>query len=765
LKFPYIIIQRKPTAASFFRKFDSLKPTDRNSISCTAFRSRFGRGGRRRRIIDRLDVFSYRRIRETNERYKYDSDDVEDIFSDDEMNQLDDEEDDKVEDFTEKYEFFFTQLKSQKAILINTFFFQFTISMIRFHLFKEEDYQNLGVYRRIQKEKQNSPTKQQSLDALTGNHIPAQNPQHTPLSNTESRQIDQRAMIESRFASSLSRSNNTESRTTSQLDARANQSQKLDSGNFFYINRINAHWCLTSKLKIAHVNLHSAIDPRTSNDPRVNIVARTNISNVDPRTYIDPRAFNGVNRSQNANTESNASRDPRLNSNPPSTPRISSDPRTPRLVNNVNISDPRAHNGLILRPTVAVNHRDNITPYRRPVPRNRIPEDSNNNNIGVTNVVATPNGIPSSLITGGSNNTSMPTASSLAKNHATTSATQMNSPARPASSNGNTNSQGNSDGLTRTSSNQGTITNSTGQIDPSKVFMNPSGHTKIYTNGSGQMIDPSKIMVNSMGIINSNQIDAQKMSNIVKHQVINTSTQSTSAAAQQFIPEHFQLNQDSQRIMQQILSLSLYKTSNSDSTSNVAQQRQSVAQTPRQNITVPSVGSNVPSNSAISLLQAGMVQSPSTSVLRQNNIVQSSGSSSSAKPVMTQNFALANGFNISPTSGSSNVRQNVVQSNMQKLRLINQNVSIDANGLQNINVNTNVSIGNGLQTINVNPNVSIGVNGSQQSFVHPINVNINNMVRLTLIIIIITLINEIINAIFFLKKNRAVLSQQMANQL
>ena len=98
--------------------------------------------------------------------------------------------------------------------------------MIRFHLFKEEDYQNLGVYRRIQKEKQNSPTKQQSLDALTGNNIPAQNPQHASLVNPDSRQtIEQRTII----ANSLSRSNNTESRTTSQL-ANQDSRQKLDSG-------------------------------------------------------------------------------------------------------------------------------------------------------------------------------------------------------------------------------------------------------------------------------------------------------------------------------------------------------------------------------------------------------------------------------------------------------------------------------------------------------------------------------------------------------
>jgi hypothetical protein len=112
-----------------------------------------------------------------------------------------------------------------KIIKKNFFFFQIAISMIRFHLFKEEDYQNLGVYRRIQKEKQNSPTKQQSLDALTGNNIPSQNPQHTPT-NADSRQIIEQRMI----ANSLSRSNN-ESRSTSHLETRANQDrQKLDSG-------------------------------------------------------------------------------------------------------------------------------------------------------------------------------------------------------------------------------------------------------------------------------------------------------------------------------------------------------------------------------------------------------------------------------------------------------------------------------------------------------------------------------------------------------
>ncbi len=103
--------------------------------------------------------------------------------------------------------------------------------MIRFHLFKEEDYQNLGTYRRIQKEKQNSPTKQQSLDALTGNNIPSQNIQ---LVNTESKQIlDQRTIIDPRFASPLPRPNTESRANVNNQDSR----QKPDSGtNLFNIN-------------------------------------------------------------------------------------------------------------------------------------------------------------------------------------------------------------------------------------------------------------------------------------------------------------------------------------------------------------------------------------------------------------------------------------------------------------------------------------------------------------------------------------------------
>ncbi|GES97697.1 enhancer of polycomb-like protein 1 [Rhizophagus clarus] len=603
--YPYLI-QRKQPAASYFRKFDSLKPTDRNSISCTAFRSRFGRGGRRRRIIDRLDVFAYRRIRETNERYKYDSDGLEDVFSDDELNQLNDEE--KEEDYTE--------------------------NIIRFHLFKDEDYQNLGVYRRIQKEKQNSPTKQQSSDALSGNNIPAQNPQHTPLTlaNAESRQqiLEQRIINESRF---VPRSN-TESRTASPLDARANQDsrQKIDT------------------------------DPRANADSRINMrnngvdarASVNNISNVDPRTFIDPRSFNGLNRNQSANSESNTSRDPRLNPISPS---------TPRLVNSVNNVDPRAHNGLILRPTVTTMNRDNLTnPYRRPIPKNvRIDDSNNNNSIGVTNVVSALNGLTPASLTGGSNNTSISAASSIAKNHQNTSISQINSPARPLSSNNNTNGQGNGDGLARTLSNPGMVNNA-GQLVG-----------RILMNTSGQMLDPSKI---SAGLMNSSQLEAQK---------INAAKQQRNRVQPSAIVTPEQLSQlsDSPTFMQEMQKIISLKTSSNLSTSTVSQpinnqnsQRQPTVQTTRQqNITVPSVGSNVPSNSTVSqniVLPSGMVQSPSPSVIRQNNIVQSSGSSGSVPP----NFTLAN-------------------------------------------------------TINVNQNGTIGTNGSQQAFVHPIHsngiVNINNM--------------------------------------
>jgi len=159
----------------------------------------------------------------------------------------------------------------------------------------------------------------------------------------------------------------------------------------------------------------------------------------------------------------------------------------------------------------------------------------------------------------------------------------------------------------------------------------------------------------------------------------------------QFTPEQIsQLSDSNPAFMQQMQKIMSMKSSSNPSTSTVNQQinnqnsqRQTTAQTSRQqNITVPSVGSNIPSNSSVPqniVLSSGMVQSP----MRQNNIVQSSGSSGS----VPQNFALTNGFNISPSSGSSN-------------------------------------------TINVNPNVTIGTNGSQR-FVHPIHqngiVNINNM--------------------------------------
>lgn len=452
-------------------------------------------------------------------------------------------------------------------------------------------------------------------------------------------------------------------------------------------------------------------------DTRANV---NNISNVDPRTFLDPRTYNGLNRNQSANTESSTSRDPRLNSNSPSTPRLNSDSRTgSRLVNSVNTADPRAHNGFTLRPTVtALNHRENLTnPYRRPITKNiRMPDDSNNNSIGgVTNVVSALNGLtPASLAAVGSNNTSISATSSLAKNHQNASITQINSPARPLSSNNNTNGQGNGDGLTRTLSNPGMITNNAGQLVG-----------QILMSSSGQMLDPSKINVNSAGQLEAQNINTVKQQRNRMQPSIFTQEQLSKA-----------LSDSNPTFMQQMQKIISLKSSSNPSTSTVAQQinnqnsqRQSTAQTSRQQM--PNVGSNVPSNSTVPqniVLSSGMVQSPSPSVMRQNNIVQSSGSSGS----VPQNFALANGFNI-PSSGSSNVRQNIVQSNGV---LRQQNVSIGVNGSQN-NVNTNISLGNnGSQTINVNPNVTIGTNGSQR-FVHPIHqngiVNINNMVRFSLI--------------------------------
>ncbi|CAG8434127.1 6654_t:CDS:2, partial [Funneliformis mosseae] len=439
--YPYLI-QRKPAAASFFRKFDSLKPTDRTSISCTAFRSRFGRGGRRRRIIDRLDVFSYKRIRETNDRFKYDSDGAEDVFSEDEMNLDDEEDNNKVEDLTEKY----------------------------------------------------------SLDALTVNNNSTQSSQQA---NAESKQIlEQRTILDPRYASSISRT----------ADSRVNVNNQ------------------DSRQKPDSVNMVQRADSRANiNNP----------SNIDSH-YVDPRTFNGVKCNQGVNAESSTSR---LNSNPP-TPRLSNDPRATRdsrLVNN-SIANSRAHNGLIIRPTVAtMNHRDNVTPYMRPMPR-MISDDSNNTN----NVVANNRGLINS---------------SLVKNHATAQLTpvaQINSPA--SSNNNNINGQGNGDGLRHTSSNQGNVNGTTSMIDPSKGLTTTSGQA-IDPSKISMSIDQTKILFNeSNQIVNVttgesaklvNSVEAQKINNVnlIKptqrmgignglngvQQTINTSIHSTSAAAQQFM--------------------------------------------------------------------------------------------------------------------------------------------------------------------------------------------------------------------------------------
>ncbi|CAG8573464.1 16982_t:CDS:10 [Racocetra fulgida] len=131
-----------------------------------AFRSRYGRGGRKRRTIDRLDVFTiYRMKRPKNNKFKYDSDEMDDVYSDDDMDC------DEIDD--------------------------------------NEDFQNLGAFRtKIQKDKQNSP-RQCSRD----------DDPRVSLSGSQSRpSSDVRSNSEPRAEGSSSRGN-PDSRITIDMDS------------------------------------------------------------------------------------------------------------------------------------------------------------------------------------------------------------------------------------------------------------------------------------------------------------------------------------------------------------------------------------------------------------------------------------------------------------------------------------------------------------------------------------------------------------------
>ncbi|CAG8505385.1 10767_t:CDS:2 [Dentiscutata erythropus] len=347
-----------------FMKFDA----DKLSVLPPAFRSRYGRGGRKRRTIDRLDVFTiYRMKRPKNNNFKYDSDEMEDVYSDDDMDS------DEIDDNSNMTEW-----------------------SIKFHFLKDEDFQSLGAFRnnKVQKDKQSSPRQCSRDDGQVG--ISTQN--HSQ--NSAQANIDPRVSI----SASQSRSN-SEVRSNSEPRAEGSSSRgnpdtritiDMDS------SRPNILPRTVVDQRSVRPNYDSNITSRT--DPRfsdLNFSRDANQSSAQISQRANPAiSISITNREQHLSSDVNVSRDQILNTvsltgrdqrlpveqNQSSDQRLLTESR-PNLDPRVNLS----HNGHAVRTSISLNHRD-ATPYRRPIQRNvRMSEDSTNTNgIAGISLVQTP---------------------------------------------------------------------------------------------------------------------------------------------------------------------------------------------------------------------------------------------------------------------------------------------------------------------------------------------------------------------------------------
>ncbi|CAG8680123.1 5406_t:CDS:10 [Cetraspora pellucida] len=440
---PYCPME-KPRGATFYRKFDADK-----LMLPPAFRSRYGRGGRKRRTIDRLDVFTiYRMKRPKNNKFKYDSDEMDDVYSGDDMDS------DEIDDSS-----------------------NMTECTIRFHFLKDEDFQNLGAFRtKIQKDKQNSPRQcsrddgQVSISNLsTQNHsqnsVQANVDPRVSLSGSQSRPNSEvRSNSEPRAESSSSRGN-PDSRITIDMDSPRPSilpRTVVDQRSV----RPNYDPNLTSRTAN---NLRTYIDPRTFSDPslsqssqipirdqRVNSAIPVSISNRDQHSSSDIN----VSRDQLLNTVSLTGRDQRLSieQNQSSDQRLLNESR-PSIDTRTNLS----HNGHAVRASLSLNHRD-ATPYRRPIPRNvRISEDSTNAN-GVSGLGLVQTTRMTSPLQGGATGI-VPTNVHINGHGSVMQISQMTPQVATRQLSGNTQtnvtSAINSAELTRTSSNPGIIMNNT----------------------------------------------------------------------------------------------------------------------------------------------------------------------------------------------------------------------------------------------------------------------------------------------------------------
>ncbi|CAG8448150.1 12825_t:CDS:10 [Acaulospora colombiana] len=374
----------KNMATTYYRKL----PYSEN-----AFRSRCGRGGRRRCVLDRLEVFRFRCIKEEADwKFKYDSDEEDDAFSDDDASQMECDDEEVCEDDK--------MITSENSII--------------WRLLTDEDYQNLSSIIKSPKDKQSSPKHQIIRD--DGHSGGNGNGNLLVQSSTENRlNVDNRTSIQV-----------SQSRPNPDGEMRVENRANSDSRTSMEIDQCSANILQRSNLDFRSVDQRpsssrSNFDNNAMNS-RINSVQRDSNGRITPsnidtqtandqRAFVDPRTFNNVAIQRDQQQINGNQTTPRLNINNQITGRgqnSTSDPANIRetLINGVPFSgrdqrstsdqspngdqrlssesprsniDPRAnlaHNGHTVRPSISANHRDSAVPYRNNLRNARVSKDS-----------------------------------------------------------------------------------------------------------------------------------------------------------------------------------------------------------------------------------------------------------------------------------------------------------------------------------------------------------------------------------------------------
>ncbi|CAG8483891.1 3326_t:CDS:10 [Acaulospora morrowiae] len=499
--FPYLSAC-KSTATTYYRKLPS---------SENAFRSRCGRGGRRRCFLDRLEVFRFRCIKEeAHWKFKYDSDE-DDAFSDDDTSFMECDDD---------------EIYGDKADINE--------NSIIWHLLTEEDFQNLSSILKSPKDKQSSP-KQLHRDEghpsgnVAGNlltqtsaesRLNAEN--RTPIQSSQPRlnpdgelRVENQASRDSRTAMEIDQCStnilprtNIDLRNVEQRSSRSNFDPNTMNLRINNIQRDANGRVNTSSIDTQSVNSQRAfVDPRTFNganiprdqqqingsqttirDQRLNISAQiaargqnlTSDSSSVRDTLANSVSFNG--RDQRTSADQNQNGDQRLNSE---SPRSGIDPRA-------NL----AHNGHTVRASISTNHRDNTLPYRHNALRNgRVSKDpsiaSLANHIGQVSNVRSGSVLSGNSTNLVSSNMHMTSQGSVVPVSVVQIPTQVTSMQRSVPSN----AQINGSSLSQTVANQNLIFNATSQaVTPingsrlSRTGSNPGAGMVI--NNVAQVVSP-----------------------------------------------------------------------------------------------------------------------------------------------------------------------------------------------------------------------------------------------------------------------------------